>query len=662
MITELTLQRDEKTQKILNSASGYKPGKAVRDRTAQVIQEFTKANGLRYKSYTEFNVMSLVDRINLDLASWNQLTGESSDDPGEAWRSTAFRPIVRNKVISIVAQLTASIIYPQVYAQNKDDEEDRDAAMVMRDIMEWVQEKYDYDKTFIDSVLNALISPACFIHQQYTEKYRKIKEVKPNGKWEIKEILDELYSGFRAGVVPCEEMWVADFYTHELQKQPYLFWSRIVPYSIGKAMYGDRPEFQFVRPGVQNILSDDRTFFYESSDEDLQQDSVQIFTYYNREADLQLEYCNGVLLSDIDQPNPRQDKRYPFVKTGYELIDTRFFYYKSLCFKTQPDEDVVNTLYRMIIDGTYLQIMPPSVVFSDEMLDSQIMVPGGITTISDPNPQSSFQTISTNNNLTAGFNTLEKVEASISESSTDNIMGGQQPGGDPTAFEVSRLEQNSKIMLGLFAKMIGFMVKGLGDLIISDILQFATVGQVMKTQSPSTRMKFMKFILPDKTIDGKTKSKRIEFDMELPDEMTKEQQFDLSAGVAKEEQEMDDKTQIFKVNPTLFRELQFRTVVRPEAISPKSDILEKALNLEEYALGMQNELVNKEAITRDLLLGSFDKTKTDPDKYMVQPEMMGAVPGMPGEAPQGMGGMKQALGSEIPSNMPKAPKPRIPTR
>lgn len=655
MITDLTLSRNERTQKIMNAASGYQPSPAVRQRTAEVISDFTKANLLRNKPYREFNYVSLVDRINLDLISWNQLTGESTDDPAESWRSTAYRPIVRNKIISILAQLTASIIYPQVYAQNSDDEEDRDGAMVMRDIMEWVQEKYDYDKTFVNSVLNALISPASFIHQQYTEVYRKIKEMKDNGTWTVKEVFDELYSGFRACVVPCDEIWIADFYTHDLQKQPYLIWRRVVPYSIAKNMYGNRENFSYVRPGVQFLLSDDQNLFYEVYDEDLSGDLVEIFTYYNRDADLQLEFCNGVLLSDVDQPNPRKDKKYPFVKSGYELIDTRFFYYKSLCFKTQPDEDVVNTLYRMIIDGTYLQIMPPAVVFSDEMIDSQVMVPGGVTTISDPNPNASFQTLASNNNLTAGFNMLEKVESSISESTADNLLGGAQPGGDPTAFEVSRLEQNSKIMLGLFAKMIGFMVKDLGELIIGDIIQFATVGQVMKSSGPAVRMKFAKFILPEKTIDGKTKSRRIEFDMDLPDEMTEEEIFNHSAQIAEQEQKLDDKTQIIKVNPTLFRELQFRVVVRPEAISPKSDILQKALNLEEYALAMNNPLTDKEAVTRDLLLSSFEKTKKEPDKYMMKPDQMGGM--MPPGA-EGGAFMEQAMASEVPSSTPKA---RVPT-
>ncbi len=654
MILKLTLEQDKATGKILQSASHYDPSQAVKDRTLMVMNDWMAADNLRNKPYEEFNWTSLIDRINQDKMSWNQFTGEQSDDPAQAWRSTAFRPIVRNKIIAICAQLTASIIYPQIYAQNDQDQEDKDAATVMRDILEWVQENYDYDKTFIGAVIDALVLPATFVHQEYCEKMRTIKEITGKGKWKTKEVLDELFSGFRSKVVPCDEMWISDFYTHDIQKQPYLVWRRVMPYVTAKAMYGDRDDFSFVRPGVQFLFSGDQNLFYEVYDESMSGELVEVAIYYNREADLELLFINGILLTDVNQPNPRQDKKYPFTKAGFELIDGgRFFYYKSLAFKALPDELVVNTLYRMMIDGTYLQIMPPAVVFGDEVVNAQVIVPGMVTTISDPNPQAAFQTINTNNNLQSAFSMIEKVEASISESTTDALLQGQAAGSPQTAFEISRLEENSKVMLGLFAKMIGFLVKDLGELIISDILQFATVGEVMETSNESNRMKFASFLLPEKTIDGKTKTRKIDFDMELPDEMTEDEEMGMSLDVYKEEQKYSDDTQIMKVNPSLFRKLKFRVVVKPEAVTPKSDLLKKAMNLELYGLAIANPLSNQESITRDALFGSFDLTKDDPEKYMKKEEemMAEAEMGAPGaqKQPSTGGLMKSALGSEIPS-------------
>lgn len=629
MILDLTLEKDKKTNKILSQASGYQPSEEVKYRTGQVMRDFGLANEIRNKPRLEFNDLSLINRMNLDQMSWNQYVTEPSSDPAQAWRSRAFRPIVRNKIISIAAHLTAAIIYPVVYALRDDDMEDKDAATVMRDLIEWVTEQYHYDQTFVYAVIAALVNPACFIHTEFCEQMREVKEKVKDG-WKKKEILDDVFSGFQSSVVPCDEMWIADFYTHDIQKQPYLIWRRVLSYSTAREKYNGIEAFKSVKPGIQFLYNDDSNTFYEVSDESLRGVLVEEVIYYNRSADLQLRFVNGILMDDVDQPNPRNDKRYPFVKTGYELIDGgRFFYYKSLAFKLAPDEEVVNTLYRMITDGTYLQIMPPGVAFGTDDINSQVIAPGMVTTLSGDNPNASYQSIQTNNNLTAGFNLINKVESSMSESSSDALLSGQAQPEDKTAFEISRVEENSKVMLGLFAKMVGFMVRDLGGLLISDILQFLTVAEVMGIEGEVNRLKFRSFLLPEKTIDGKTKTRKIEFDKDLPMEMDEGMEFEESFKIFEKEQEFD-KMQIYRVNPTIFREMKFRVAVKPEALFPKSDALKKALQLEQYALAMNNPLTNKEAVTRDLLLGSFEKTKDDPDRYMAEaaPEQ----PGMPNPA------------------------------
>jgi len=644
MIIGLTLDRDKNTQKILNKQSEYDPSDAVKERTAEVLKDFGLADEIRNKPYPEFNFESLIDRLNLDQSSYNQFPGTRSQDPAEAWKSLAFRPIVRNKIISIAAHITASIIYPKVYAQNDRDEEDRDGAQVMRDIMEWVADKADYDKTFLYSVIAALVNPAAVIHTEFAERYREIKVMKADGTWDVKEVLDELFSGFQDALVPVDELWISNMYEHNIQKQPFLIWRKVLDFATAKAKYGDRTDFKYVKPGIQYLYAEDQNLFYEQFDESLQGRLVEEVIYYNRSADLQIAFLNGVLLDHVDQPNPRQDKLYPFVKGGYELFDDgRFFYYKSLAFKMANDEEVVNTAYRMVVDGTYLQIMPPAVVFGSDDINSTIIAPGVVTTLSNEDGKAAFQTIQTNNNLTAGYNLIEKVEGSLNESSADVLQSGQASGGDQTAYEISKLDQNARVMLGLFGKMIGFMVKDFGELRIGDIVQHLTVGEATDLLSTNGKMKFAKFILPEKTINGKTKTRRIEFDMGLPDEVTDDELMNMSQEIDDEERDLDDDVQIYKVNPTLFRKLKFKLSIQPEAITPKSDALKKALSLEAYGLAIANPLVNVEAVTRDLLFGAFDTTKDDPERYMKKPEeMQQGMPGMPG-AP----GAPQAGGQDV---------------
>ena len=130
MIAELELTLDKKG-KIKNTPSSYNPNKTIKERTKQVMRNLQDAWSIRNRPFEEFNNYSLIDRINMDRQSFNQYIYTEARDASDAWKSRAFRPIVRNKIMTIAAHITASIIYPKIYAQNDQDMEDRDAAMAI---------------------------------------------------------------------------------------------------------------------------------------------------------------------------------------------------------------------------------------------------------------------------------------------------------------------------------------------------------------------------------------------------------------------------------------------------------------------------------------------------------------------------------------------------
>jgi len=582
----------------------------------------------------EFDDMSVLERQSLDQASFNNYVGSPSEDPDEAWRSQAVRPIIRNRVISIAAHVTGALIFPQVYAQNDQDQADKDAAEVMKDLMEWAGEQSDYARTFLYAVIAALVNPGVIIHTEFAEHYRTVKEMDEKGGWTENQILDEAYSGFKDSIVPLDEIFVANLYESDIQKQPFIIWRRAIDFSAAQAKYGDNPVFKrYVRPGLQCLFDEKTNQFYEQYDEKLRDRLVDEVIYYNRTEDLQLVLLNGVLLSHPDQPNPRKDKKYPFAKSGYELFDEgKFFYYSSLVKKMSKDEEVLNTLYRMVIDGTYLRLMPPMAIFGNEEVNSSITTPGTMNTFDQ---ETRVEKLDIGGNLSEGMAAIEKVESSMSESSNDILQSGQDSGGSNTAFEISRLEQNARVMLGLFAKMIGMLVKDLGELRLSDILQYLTVADVDRLTGDSSRLRFQSFILPDKTSNGKRKTRHIKFDDSIiqtgiePEEM--KTPMDMSFDVLEEEGGLDTDQEIFLVAPKLFRERKFKVKVSPETVTPPSDNVKRALNLELYDRAIASPVVDQKAVFTDLLLGSYDSTKGDTDKYVLKDQptqpMTEEVPG-----------------------------------
>jgi len=614
---------------IANSVALYDPDERERKRLQDIRKEYQIADTIHNQSYEEFNNRSLIEQQDKNQKSFNNFISEGSNNPDEDWHANTRRSVTRNKVISIAAHITSAILEPKVFAQNENDEEDDDAADTMQDIMKWSLEQSDYSRKFVNAVIAALVNPGVFIYEGFADVKRKIKEITSKGSWTDKEVQDEIFSGFQNLLVPLDELYIGDVYEPDIQKQPFMIWRRIIDYTNAKIKYEGNENFdKYVRPGLRVFYDEANDTFYESYDVNLEGRLVEEIIYYNRYADLEIRLVNGVLMDDSDRPLQRKDKCYPFVFSGYEPYDEgRFFYRKSLVEKMESDQDIIDRLYNMILDGTFLSVMPPLITFGEDEVSIDVIMPGRITSMTADNK---LEPINIGTNLNAGITALEKVESSLSESSQDPMHSGQAMRGSQTAFEIARLEENARKMLGLFGKMIGFLVKDFGQLRLSTIVQHLTVGDAIQTQGSINRLKFRKILIPDSMAEGKKVTKRIEFDNEDVDEYELLKREEYPDG--NKQKEPKENLRIIKINPKLFRQLKYLVKIEPDFETMTSTNAKKAMNIEAYDRLIQNPMAEQEAVLRDFLLGNYKKGEED--KYIRKPQPM-AQPGMQGMPQEG---------------------------
>lgn len=623
--SDIRLTPDEIKGDKLN-VSMYAPTDDEKEVRTMIIRQFTLGYQTMYKPRREFNDMSVIGRMTIDQMSFNTYQPNNGESPEgdliNGWRSNAIRPIVRNKCISIAAHATSQLIFPKIFAYNNQSDVQEDSARVMEDLMEWAADQCNYEKTSLNAVISAIVNPASITYSEYGEVYRTVKREKgEDGKWIPEKELDEDLSGFKDTPVPVDELYIENFYENDIQKQGWLIWRRVIGYDLASVKYGHYENWKYVKPGVQIIFNDANDTFYEVYDSNMRTESVEEVIYWNKKLDVKLCMVNAVLMSDFDNPNPRNDKLYPFSKFGYENMDEgKCFYYKSLAFKMQSDANIVNTLYPMIVDGTYLNIFQPMINIGSETIGSDVIVPGGVTTLSDPN--SKLTPIAVANNIKAGMDTLMEVEKSVSESSEQPVLNGDASQSGTTAYEISRQEQNANTVLGLFIKMIAQFVRQYGRLRVGDTLQYLTIIDADKI-TDDTELVYKSFLVKGK---GKEGSKKIEFTNQVPEEpMTEEEKLNKSYDVLKEEKSSG--MEIYKVNPGLFRELCYRLVVSPDVLHPRSEDLERAMKLELYDRAIQNPTANQEAVFKDFLLGAYTDIK-DPKDY-IQSQPQGGQPGQP---------------------------------
>lgn len=582
------------------TVSLYKPSDAMKLRLERIQRHLDNMELVRTTPYEEFDNKTLTHVINLCAHRYNENTELQSLDPRDSWRSDVIRPLTRNKVRSIASHVASAILFPAFDAQNMNDEDDRALAQVMEDAVEWALTQDDYEEKFIDVVIDLLVYPACFVKQGYYEVKKQVKELTANGDYTKKEVVDTLLSGFRLNIVPVEDIYIANPYEANLQKQPYIAHHKIISYEDAELKYGNSPNFSYVRAGNRVCLSSEHELFFEKSLDELSSSMVEEVTYYNRNDDVEIVLVGGIpMTEDPDRPMQRVDKLYPFAVSGFERISSRFFYYRSLVMNLKGLQDEIDIMHRMVIDGTLLKMMPSYAYYGEESIDNSIMVPGAIVPMTDET--SKIEPISQGLDINAGFNLLAKLEAEASESSASEFLTGMPLTKEMTKFEIIKLEENAATKLGLFGKRVAFLVRDIGRLTASCVLQHMPISEMIETQDGQTTLKLHSLLLPNKEVNGQTLPRTVEFRQDtamLEEDLQKEQYNILSKEMSKEPQKagkINLSRSIYYVNVNLFKRARYMAKVEPRQSGRIIDMMKRERY---YDRAVQNPMSDKAELLR----------------------------------------------------------------
>ncbi len=562
----------DKEGKIISQVSAYQPAEDIKNLTERISQDFSVAYNNQHKPFTEFNDVSLLQRADIDQKRWNAYRQPQSQDIDEMWRWNGIRPITRNRILGIVAQMTANIVIPAPFAQNDKDEVDKMAAQVMRDLLEFNIRNSNYLDNYVMWITDALVNPVAYMGCGFFEAFQTIKE-ENEGKISKKEVIDGVLSGFQTFNIPLDEILIGNFYQKNLDRQRYVIRRRYIDYDEAKSLRGDHKNFGYIEPGIKSVFDGDSSMFYNIVDDNLQTLCEEV-TYYNRLEDSEIQFINGIYVGDDDtEANPIKHRdnenkpKYNFSKMGYEDISSRFFFYKSAAWKLGDDDELVIRTEQLLADATFLETMPPTVTSGTGQLSEAIAIPGKNTTFE--NIDAKITPIHLGSSLSSAFNLLLKKEKDISESSQDPLMSGVQTSAK-TATESALLAQNAKITLGRFGAMLSNSLKKFGELMIDVILQHQTIGEVEMISDTESAQKFKTFIVSTEE-NGQKLTKKITFKPEMiGEEISPEKAKQKSYEMLDKEGGIDSDTRIYEVNPEKWRKLKYFITVDVDQLLPLS--------------------------------------------------------------------------------------------
>jgi hypothetical protein len=640
------------------AVSSYNPPEDIKKLFARVQTDYQTAWRLQHRGFDEFDGYSLLERAKMDQQTFGAYVGAIQEPLHKAWRWKGRKNTARNKVIGILAHMISGMLYPMCHAYNEENEEDKMTAKVMRILIENHLKKADYEMKFLFMVTSALVNPAVFVEIEFVEAIQRIKVRNADGTYRVEEAVDELLSGINLNILPIDQILLADFYTFDLQRQPNIPRVRRISYDEAKSIYAGKyfidgkDQFDFVEAGKTRIMltGQEHQTLYDIEWTEADANYVQVITLYYRSEDLEVTFVGGVFMGnhvDVYNSNPFKHRRmsmigdkflsipvYPFAKTGFEPLDPngRFAYYKSACFKLFWDALGDDRMHQIAYDGTYLDVFKPMFLSGVDKVDSTVMVPGA--TIGMP-PGANATAYSLGPNLQAALNMMRVEQEDMAESTQDKALSGITEKG-VTAYAVSKAEQNAKVILGVFAVMIGDLVRQVGELVIDDIIIHTTIGEV-DAQAGVLNMKY-KTIMVEGKDGGKDVTNKIDFSTDImgksKEDLNKMEwdMFEKAGGV-------EASQRIYKVNPYRFARTKFALYIDPEMIISRSmgtDQLKKERAFNLLTDPRVAPYVDQQAVVDKFVLEEY--SDGNPDEFKKKPgdllsTVMGQQPGAPG-APQ----------------------------
>lgn len=646
------------------SESTYTPSKDVLELFNRCQDDYQRAWRLQHRPFDEFDGLSLLQRAKLDQRTFGAYVGSEYVPKHKQWRWKGRKNTARNKLIGLLAQMISGILFPLVNAQNQEDEEDKVTAQVMRIMVEEHLRKAGYQMKFLYMTLSALVNPAVLVEVDYLIAFQRIKE-RINGKMQITEAIDTLLTGLNLNIIPIDQLLVADFYTGDIQRQPYIVRVDRISWDQARKIYGDHKDFQYVQAGKTRVVltGQEHATLYDVEWTEADANAVQVLTFLYRDEDLEVTWVGGVFVGneeDIYNSNPFKHRRlsligddwktipiYPFAKSGFEPLDPtgRFFYYKSGAFKEYWDDASINKSYQLLQDGMYLEVIKPILGTGISKVDSQVVAPGAY--ITTPNKDATLTPWSMGSNLPMAMQVLQENKGDVADSTLSPLMQGQM-GARQTAYAVNAALTNAKIMLGLFSFMLADLIKQVGELTVDSVVANTTQGELDATVPEALVLKYKTILVKTKDKGKDITNKIIFTDALMNKKYSQQQERDKNWSLWEKAGGKTSDQRIYEVNAYRFARTVFTMWVDPDKITASAVGLNRDQKMDDIkmlTLPFVYPYVDPKALAMEVI-EEYGGDNPDRLKAKQDPMMQAAQGGAPDQ--------QANPGAPVPSPIPSA--------
>ena len=450
----------------------YNPSKEIENATLEHYKEFQYCLDLRNKTYREFDDMT-PDQY------WSEARKRVKNylppKPLGQELIDVFLGRTRNKRNVIAAFVAAQRPRVDIMVQGgeKASKNDKRLATMLRVGYDWSMDHEGADIKFMEFATEALDVGTAVLQESYDFRVKEVKTLEEEDLATGKKIWKKRKMVYRdqctATVVPIEDLYIQNFYEPDINEQPPYFIREYIPRVIAEQRYGKRPNWKYVPYGNPKAFDEkkDKTFFFQLLEDRVEASFVEILHRYDIWNDTVLDYANGVLLSDLDNPNQFDHKRSNLVTTVYERIGTKFFYGMSLPMKVVSEQDAFNELGNNNLNRSRISSIPKAISDYETEIDQSTV---GTFEIITSSPEAHLREFSFESVKPGDMNFMQFMGSMLDEATVSTTFSGAIAG--VTATEIMNNRQQNIQNLGQFLVYLYEAARNHADLRLQNLLQY----------------------------------------------------------------------------------------------------------------------------------------------------------------------------------------------
>lgn len=442
----------------------------------QKEQPYPEFNGKTYYQYYEDNEK---------IANTHHLDPKKNPDDVVVSAGT-----IEQKLDSLLSHINNLNLSPEVHAFDNDNNKIASLGIALEDVIHQTELQDggdgagDEEKKLLRQ-RELLKQGTVFVQEEWMRKFETRKKLKADFDGKFKQDaefyskkLEMVFEGPSRTLLYGPNVFLGDITKFYQDEQPYMFVLIRTGFENARARYGKFDNFEkFVKAGKipASTAGEPKTIFDNKWRlSDVQDGQVEIILYQDKPNDEFQIIINGVLMLPIGFPLSAVSAggTYNIAKQVYRVLNDKFAYGGSFVASGSIKElsALVDEMLKLFVLKTRKSITPAYVNTSGRVIDRKVLSPGRISMGVDAG---ALTPIAGNEvqGVTAGESSfLTKMQDMIDKSTVSDQFTGQQGPSGTTATEVTLMQQQAQLTLGLTVAACMFLEKKLAWLRLYNIL------------------------------------------------------------------------------------------------------------------------------------------------------------------------------------------------